>query len=681
MKKVLNILFLITIGFVFPRDYSHALNTIEYSIYNGYRDDTAYINASSFNDWVYFSFETNSVIDIANPSSSLEWDMAFRRNHMKTNSGLSGLGAGGGYVDDSMSWLDNWETLNNAPSDANWQVDSEMCCYYDINDHTFSLSLIKNPALDQWGAFSANQVFEYSNYVMFVKDAEGSEAKFWAYDYYSTGAGGGHISIRYDILNDGGSDGGDNSACTSDDINCINGTIGGIVGSCTCSCDTGYEGSDCSIDIDDCVGIDCGNGTCVDGLNSFSCYCDTGYEGLDCSTSTNDTVDCSGVVNGTAVIDDCGECRQDYCYTYATHAVDFVDALDGSCDGGMGVELFVSAGSDTVYYNSTCTDCADVVNGTAVIDDCGECRQDYCYTYATHAVDFVDALDGSCDGGMGVELFVSAGSDTVYYNSTCTQDCLGVWDGNAVSGDLNSSGVVNVADVVYLVNYILGATTLDVSCGDINDDGDVNVSDVVGMINLILADRLYANIDASESKLIISGDSLRLESNGFVQGIQLTLSHGSKFEIELVDAFVSEYLTEYNQTILIIATDGSDSITDIATYTGDMVVESVHVVNQTGDVAVEQVIEISGVEINVVGPNPFNPSTQLSIAVPEAGFVSVNVYNVLGQKVATLVDGYMDANSAGHVVNFNAEHLASGVYLVQAVSAGDISTQKLMLVK
>ena len=241
--------------------------------------------------------------------------------------------------------------------------------------------------------------------------------------------------------------------------------------------------------------------------------------------------------------------------------------------------------------------------------------------------------------------------------------------------------MVNVADVVYLVNYILGATTLDVSCGDINDDGDVNVSDVVGMINLILADRSYANIDASESKLIISGDSLRLESNGFVQGIQLTLSHGSKFEIELVDAFVSEYLTEYNQTVLIIATDGSDSITDIARYAGDMVVESVHVVNQSGDVAVEQVIEISGVQVNVVGPNPFNPSTQLSIAVVEAGFVSVNVYNILGQKVATLVDGYMDANSAGHVVNFNAEHLASGVYLVQAVSAGHISTQKLMLVK
>ena len=61
--------------------------------------------------------------------------------------------------------------------------------------------------------------------------------------------------------------------------------------------------------------------------------------------------------------------------------------------------------------------------------------------------------------------------------------------------------------------------------------------------------------------------------------------------------------------------------------------------------------------------------------------VSVNVYNVLGQKVATLVDGYMDANISGHIVNFNASHLASGVYLVQAIFADKVATQKLMLLK
>ena len=117
------------------------------------------------------------------------------------------------------------------------------------------------------------------------------------------------------------------------------------------------------------------------------------------------------------------------------------------------------------------------------------------------------------------------------------------------------------------------------------------------------------------------------------------------------------------------------------TFDGEIVVESIHVVNQSGDVTVEEAIEVGSFEVKVTGPNPFNPSTQLNIVVPEAGFVSVNVYNILGQKVATLVDGYMDANISGYIVNFNASHLASGVYLVQAISADKVATQKLMLLK
>ena len=249
-----------------------------------------------------------------------------------------------------------------------------------------------------------------------------------------------------------------------------------------------------------------------------------------------------------------------------------------------------------------------------------------------------------------------------------------------VPGDVNGSGTVNVADAVFLVYYILGSGT-NATCGDMNDDGSIDINDIIAIINIILSDRSYSSIDAVSSQLMISEDSLRLESDGFVQGIQLTLSHGYNFEIELAEALISEYKTTDNQTTLIIATDGSHSITDIATFKGDIVVESVHVVNQSGDVAVEQVIELSSIKVSVVGPNPFNPSTQLSIAMPEAGFLSVNVYNLLGQKVATLVDNYMEANTSGHIVNFNASHLASGVYIVQAVTAGNIATQKIMLMK
>ena len=130
-----------------------------------------------------------------------------------------------------------------------------------------------------------------------------------------------------------------------------------------------------------------------------------------------------------------------------------------------------------------------------------------------------------------------------------------------------------------------------------------------------------------------------------------------------------------------LVSDKSHSITDIATFNGDIKVESIHVANQSGDVMVEQVIELTSINVNVVGPNPFNPSTQLSIAMPESGFLSVNVYNLLGQKVATLVDNYMEANTAGHIINFNAGNLASGVYIVQAVTANDIASQKIMLMK
>ena len=54
-----------------------------------------------------------------------------------------------------------------------------------------------------------------------------------------------------------------------------------------CTCDPGYTGERCSIDINDCVGVDCGiNHRCVDMVNSYSCVCDVGYTGNACEVST-----------------------------------------------------------------------------------------------------------------------------------------------------------------------------------------------------------------------------------------------------------------------------------------------------------------------------------------------------------------------------------------------------------
>ena len=78
-------------------------------------------------------------------------------------------------------------------------------------------------------------------------------------------------------------------------------------------------------------------------------------------------------------------------------------------------------------------------------------------------------------------------------------------------------------------------------------------------------------------------------------------------------------------------------------------------------------------------PNPFNPTTTISYSVPMAGTVRLSVYDVLGRKVADLVNDYKDAGS--YNVSFNGENLPSGLYFYK-VSAGNVThTGRMMLLK
>ena len=78
-------------------------------------------------------------------------------------------------------------------------------------------------------------------------------------------------------------------------------------------------------------------------------------------------------------------------------------------------------------------------------------------------------------------------------------------------------------------------------------------------------------------------------------------------------------------------------------------------------------------------PNPFNPSTEISYTIPKASQVVLNVYNVLGQVVATLVNGPMTAGD--HAVTFNAANLSSGVYFYRLQAGSLATTQKMLLMK
>jgi hypothetical protein len=78
-------------------------------------------------------------------------------------------------------------------------------------------------------------------------------------------------------------------------------------------------------------------------------------------------------------------------------------------------------------------------------------------------------------------------------------------------------------------------------------------------------------------------------------------------------------------------------------------------------------------------PNPFNPSTTISYSIAKAGNVTLKVYNMLGQEVASLVNGYQAANS--YNVNFNASNLSSGIYLYELRSGSNVITKSMVLMK
>jgi endo-1,4-beta-xylanase len=78
-------------------------------------------------------------------------------------------------------------------------------------------------------------------------------------------------------------------------------------------------------------------------------------------------------------------------------------------------------------------------------------------------------------------------------------------------------------------------------------------------------------------------------------------------------------------------------------------------------------------------PNPFNPTTQIEYSIPYSGYISLKVYNLLGQYVLTLFEGFR--NAGNYKITFNAGELASGVYLYRLKADNFINTKKLILLK
>ncbi len=78
-------------------------------------------------------------------------------------------------------------------------------------------------------------------------------------------------------------------------------------------------------------------------------------------------------------------------------------------------------------------------------------------------------------------------------------------------------------------------------------------------------------------------------------------------------------------------------------------------------------------------PNPYNPSTEISFSLAQSSFVNMEIYNSLGQKVATLLNKRI--NPGQHKVKFNASNLSNGIYYYKLTAGQFQSVKKMILLQ
>jgi hypothetical protein len=299
-------------------------------------------------------------------------------------------------------------------------------------------------------------------------------------------------------------------------------------------------------------------------------------------------------------------------------------------------------------------------------------------------------------------------------------------------GDLNLDTLVNIGDVVSLIAYILGNVSLNTrqaEAADINRDGNVNVGDLVGVINTILGRPINApivNYREPLAYLHLEYDSLQPGSTGninvwadlrtSVAGVQLKIKYDPQqlsFSTAELTQRSKNFNIHYNDdqkgnlTVLfyryfgnpiapdtgsilslnVIAKSGFDK-EKLNIYLGEAILADPTAVVIPVDKG--EVVLPKSFSLGQNYPNPFNPTTTIRFEIGIGGGTqqsvqtTLRVYNILGQRVKTLVD---EPKSPGIYYQTwdgkdeQGNKVSSGVYFYQLRAGGYNQTKKMVLLK
>jgi hypothetical protein len=165
---------------------------------------------------------------------------------------------------------------------------------------------------------------------------------------------------------------------------------------------------------------------------------------------------------------------------------------------------------------------------------------------------------------------------------------------------------------------------------------------------------------------------------------------GEKFDTLTVDQFLdlankvvagkTNMLNDYNATLSDVnytATCLNELFNECDPFADLIIIPSFEVADDFGDDLDPTLPTVYDLSQN--SPNPFNPVTEISFSLPDASYVRLTVYNILGQVMANLVDGNLEAGF--HSAIWDGNNVASGIYLYRLEVGNIVFTKKMVLLK
>ena len=356
-----------------------------------------------------------------------------------------------------------------------------------------------------------------------------------------------------------------------------------------------------------------------------------------------------------------------------------------------------------------------------MLEDCGECRVDGEVVPASGQQDCCQTYGGTYSSQNNtlpeLDVHTCTGSASTWVN--LCQECTGTSDSdgdgiadecddcNNTLGDVNADATYDILDIVTVVNMIMSGgtssndfTSCELSNGDLSGDGIINILDVIQLINLVFENdgngrTSLNNIQASFAKS--NGDLyIDFESLDYFSGIQLSFASENDFDIELKDnSHITIESNLHDGVLRLVAysmfNDSFDGRKATFIIKGGSMLDSKDIdiiVSNTYGSGMEISRSINNnvyqtgahtFKLSKVYPNPFNPSTDVTFSIPQDSYVRLSAYNINGQEVAVIHDGYQ--NMGEHSYTWNASTLPSGMYYIRLVSGNHVETMKAILMK